>query len=321
MEPTPDREAPPPDGPTGWTTGSSWQRVAPAKLNLTLAVTGRLPNGYHELVSLAAPLAWGDRIELTIGGAGSPDTLECPDAALGTGPDNLVCKAWEAYRRRVRLPFSLHFRLVKTIPMEAGLGGGSSDAAATLLLLQAAAGHPLGDTELLEAAAETGSDVPFFLTGQACVMRGRGEILTRLEGGLLDRLRGTPALLLRPPFGIATAWAYRRWSETHATVGGGRERAEQRLAGLQDKIRGGLAPPWDLRQEDNDLAVVIFRKYLAYKVFTRETRAAGLPDPLLTGSGSTVFWLGLQRSQTESIRALAADVFGAEIFLQETFLS
>lgn len=148
--------------------------AAHAKLNLSLAITGRRADGFHELISLVAPIALADTLTLDVG---RPLGLTCDDASLPVDGSNLVLKAAAAYvKRRPSAPIG-HFHLTKKVPHGAGLGGGSSDAAAALRLLDQASGDPLGLEFLETLAAEVGSDCPFFVRGQAAVMRGRGERL------------------------------------------------------------------------------------------------------------------------------------------------
>jgi 4-diphosphocytidyl-2-C-methyl-D-erythritol kinase len=148
--------------------------AAQAKLNLSLAITGRRADGFHELVSLVAPIALADTLSLDVG---RPLGLTCDDPALPVDGTNLVLKAAAAYARRRPAAPTGHFHLTKRVPHGAGLGGGSADAAAALRLLDRASGAPLGPEVLEALAAEVGSDCPFFVRGQAAVMRGRGERL------------------------------------------------------------------------------------------------------------------------------------------------
>ncbi|MEY3392074.1 MAG: 4-diphosphocytidyl-2-C-methyl-D-erythritol kinase, partial [Verrucomicrobiota bacterium] len=148
--------------------------AAHAKLNLSLAIIGRRPDGFHGLVSLVAPLDLADTLSLE---PGRPLGLTCDDATLPADGANLVLKAAAAYaRRRPAVPAG-HFHLAKRVPHGAGLGGGSSDAAAALRLLDRLSGEPLGSAALEEIAADVGSDCPFFVRGEAAIMRGRGECL------------------------------------------------------------------------------------------------------------------------------------------------
>jgi 4-diphosphocytidyl-2-C-methyl-D-erythritol kinase len=181
-------------------------RLAPAKLNLTLAVVGRRPDGYHALHSVMVPLDLSDRLSLAVA-AGGDDTLRVEGFHPGPTEANLVIRAVAAVRGAVaatRVPTPpLAARLDKRIPVAAGLGGGSSDAAAALDgSLEAWGASDVLDTERRSAlAAGLGSDVPFFLAGGPALVEGRGERVTRLRG-----IVGSPpgVLLVTPPFTVAT---------------------------------------------------------------------------------------------------------------------
>ena len=125
---------------------------APAKINLTLHVLGRRADGYHELESLVAFAGVADHLSLEPG-SDLALSIEGPTAALaGEGPDNLVLKAGQLLaERRPGLRLG-RFRLVKRLPVAAGIGGGSSDAAAALRLLARLNGLSLCDPPLREAA-------------------------------------------------------------------------------------------------------------------------------------------------------------------------
>ena len=179
---------------------------APAKVNLSLAVVGRRPDGFHALVSVVAPLSLADTLAWE---PADRETLACDDPTVPSDGANLVLKAAAAYRAaRPSAPVG-RFTLAKRIPHGAGLGGGSSDAAAALRLLDRASGSPLGPDRLREVAAEVGSDCPLFIEPRPCVLRGRGERVEPLGAALARRWSGRRLLLVKPPFGVPTPDAYR----------------------------------------------------------------------------------------------------------------
>lgn len=185
-------------------------RMAPAKLNLTLAVLGTLPNGFHELHSVMVPLGFGDRLSLARA-AGAEDSLH---VAGGDGHSldpsgfrSVLAGIAEARRAvgRAADTFPLAARLEKRIPIAAGLAGGSSDAAAALDGALEAWGADLPAHERAGAAAATGSDVPFFLAGGPALVEGRGDRVTPLSP-----LAGDPpgVLIVTPALEIATPAAF-----------------------------------------------------------------------------------------------------------------
>jgi len=186
-------------------------RLAPAKLNLTLAVLGRRADGFHDLHSVMVPLALADR--LSVARASSPgDTLRVEGLDAGPVADNLVLRAIALTRDavgRAADAFALAARLEKRIPVAAGLAGGSSDAAAAIDAALEAWGlldpGRSPDPELAalrhRVASRAGSDVPFFLAGGPALVEGRGERVTSLAP-----VRGAPpgVLLVTPAIASPT---------------------------------------------------------------------------------------------------------------------
>ena len=186
-------------------TGSPRRWRAPAKVNLTLHILGRRDDGFHELDSVVAFAGCGDWLSFE---PGAPLGLEVDGpAAAAAGPvgDNLILRAARALQERapgVRLG---RFRLRKTLPVAAGLGGGSSDAAAALRALADENGLALDDPRLIAAARATGSDVPVCLDPRARMMRGLGETL-----GPPLRLPPLFAVLVNPGAAVATPAVFAR---------------------------------------------------------------------------------------------------------------
>lgn len=197
-------------------------RLAPAKLNLTLAVVGRRPDGYHALHSVMAPIALADRLSLTPDPSpGATDTLRVMGFHAGPLADNLVLRALAATRRAIRAhagaaPTALAILLDKRIPVAAGLAGGSSDAAAAIdgALEAWAATDVLSPAEHSALAASIGSDVPFFLAGGPALVEGRGERVTPLRGLALSADERAPGLLLvTPAIAAHTGRVFAAWSD------------------------------------------------------------------------------------------------------------
>ena len=177
---------------------------APAKVNLTLTVGDRRPDGYHDVSTVMQAVGLYDTLILTHGGAGL--TLTCTDPAVPADATNLVLRAAGRFFEETKLPVpDLHLHLRKRIPSQAGLGGGSSDAASTLLALRTLYAPSLPDVQLEHMAAALGSDVPFFIRGGTALARGRGERLTPMP-----RLRDGWFVIVKPPEGFSTPAMYRR---------------------------------------------------------------------------------------------------------------
>src|SRR2546428_1535277 len=150
--------------------------IAPAKINLSLEVLGRRPDGYHEIRSVMQTIYLRDELQFE---AAEALTLEVsgPHAA---SEEDLVLKAARALAHAAGRRAGARITLRKRIPVGAGLGGGSSDAAATLRCLNELWVLRLGRKEIAGIAAEVGSDVPFFVYGGTALVEGMGEVVTPL---------------------------------------------------------------------------------------------------------------------------------------------
>ncbi len=179
-------------------------RRAPAKLNLDLLVTGRRPDGYHELDSLVVFAGACDLLRAEAAD-GLALTVDGPfGAAVPADEGNLVLVAARelAWAARIEPKAALH--LTKNLPVAAGLGGGSADAAAALLALDELWGTGLGNERLRDIGAGIGADVPVCVWGRPARMRGVGERLDPVRG-----LPELPLLLVNPGVPVATAAVFR----------------------------------------------------------------------------------------------------------------
>jgi len=287
---------------------------SPAKLNLYLAVTGRRADGFHDLVSLVAPLTFGDELEVRHQeqGGGSRFTLACDHPEVPVDGSNLVLKAAEAFAVAADWKGGAHFTLTKRIPVGAGLGGGSSNAAAALRALNRLAGNPLDEARLADVAATLGSDCVLFLRNAPVVMRGRGERVEALPEAALARLRGRRVLLFKPSFGIITPWAYKQMIArgTDYVVPG---EADRRLAAW---VAGG-APAENLLF--NNMEPAAFGKYPALPLLLERLRRDFGAAVAMSGSGSACFAL-LQEESGDAVAAemtrVIRDCWGAVTFVQ-----
>jgi 4-diphosphocytidyl-2-C-methyl-D-erythritol kinase len=231
---------------------------APAKLNLSLAITGQRPDGFHELISDMILLELSDRLLLMPGSTGL--RIEGTGAAdLPAADDNL---AWRGLAAGLEHPAELEcLTLEKRIPVAAGLGGGSSDAAAAWRLARRwrGAGEEATAEDLL-ALSRLGADVPFFAAGVvAGIVSGIGEVVRRSEPP-----KERDVVLVHPPFGLSTArvFAELRRGEWSGTPQGGR----------------------------NDLLPAAHRLRPELDDVVRLVAGAG-GDPRLSGSGPTIYSL------------------------------
>lgn len=293
---------------------SAVQSVAlfsPAKLNLFLAITGRRSDGFHDLVSVVAPLAWGDTLRAT---AAEDFSLTCNDPAVPVDAGNLVLKAAAAFRAQTGWRGGAAFQLEKNIPMGAGLGGGSSNAVAALRVLNVLSGGALPEAALAAVAASLGSDCALFVSGQPAVMRGRGERIETLAAGEIARLSGRRVLVFKPAFGIATPWAYARMVATPGSYLPAAE-AEARLAAW----RGNTAAPVETLLFNN-MEPAAFGKFLALPTLLAELRGRFGLEPRMSGSGSACFALLPESLAAAPVIAAVREAWGPQAVALETTL-
>lgn len=252
------------------------QRAAPAKLNLYLRTRGQRTDGFHDLDTVMVALDLEDHLEVEC----APSLSLASDTGLGLTED-LAGRAALALRADRDLA-GAHIRIRKVIPTGGGLGGGSSNAAASLLAMDAFWELNTPFQTLLDLAAQLGSDVPFFLAGQACLAQGRGERLRLIEAPHL-KLHG---LLLFPDEPIATPTAY-GWLDEDGL-------AEDRTvtADLPALMRAMVAsdPKGILAHVHNSFTEPVRRRSPGVARCLDYLEGAGLRT-LLCGSGSTVIGL------------------------------
>jgi 4-diphosphocytidyl-2-C-methyl-D-erythritol kinase len=269
--------------------------AAPAKVNLTLRVTGKRADGYHELESLVVFTRGGDRLTLRPGGALALRVSGPTAAQAGATDDNLVLRAARALADRVAGLALGRFVLAKKLPAGAGLGGGSADAAAALRLLARANDIALDDPRLYQAARATGADIPVCLASQPRVMRGIGETLSAPIH--LPRLF---AVLVHPGFPLATRDVF-----AALKLSPGERRDGRALPDIPPEREALLA---FLAEQGNDLEVAAIA--LAPEVEHLLAALRALPGCRLarmSGSGSACFGLFVSaRAAHAAARNLAA---------------
>ncbi|BCM89867.1 4-diphosphocytidyl-2-C-methyl-D-erythritol kinase [Abditibacteriota bacterium] len=246
-----------------------------AKINLSLDILERLPNGYHTLRSLVHPVGLWDELELEFLDDTSQIVFHCDNEQL-QGDDNLCVRAFKAWREATGFAGGASIRLQKNIPFGAGLGGGSGNAAAVLRMANARA-RSLRNGELSQIAAKLGADVSLFLSDSPVLMEGIGERLTpvsSLEGWIV---------LLKPHEGFATPAIYRAWDESGMQSHNG---TQALLTAWQDAEVETVAP---LLTNDLERAARLISPLPARCIELLDV--AGAKGARLSGSGSACFGL------------------------------
>ncbi|XBW82605.1 4-(cytidine 5'-diphospho)-2-C-methyl-D-erythritol kinase [Bacillus velezensis] len=259
---------------------------APAKINLSLDVTSKRPDGYHEVEMIMTTIDLADRIELT----------ELPENVIRVAshnrfvPDdqrNLAYQAAKLLKERFQVKKGVSIMITKVIPVAAGLAGGSSDAAATLRGLNRLWDLKLSVEELAELGAEIGSDVSFCVYGGTALATGRGEKIRHISA--------PPhcwVVLAKPTIGVSTAEVYRRLNlqqvrhpDVQAMIDAIEEKSFQKVCG----------------QLGNVLESVTLSLHPEVAMIKNQMKRFGADAVLMSGSGLTVFGLVQYESKVQRI--------------------
>ena len=245
---------------------------APAKLNIRLKVTGRRPDGYHNLVSVMIAVNLFDVLQMGVIEEGL--LFSCRGLKVPDDESNLVMKAAQAFFAKAGLKKGVSIRLQKRIPVAAGMGGGSSDAAAALLLLNRACSNPLSKEDLHATARELGADVPFFLAARPSLARGIGDLLEPIE-----EWPEFWYVVVTPRIQVSTAWVYRNLQLKELT--------SDEYGYIDEMLRE--KPPAIERILENDLESVTSARFPVIETTKHVLLDSGAEGALMTGSGPTVF--------------------------------
>jgi 4-diphosphocytidyl-2-C-methyl-D-erythritol kinase len=247
-----------------------------AKINLTLDVLGKRPDGFHDLATIMQTVDLYDTLCLTTTDDGSVQMI-CSRPEL-SNDDNLAVRAVQALRQRYSLTQGAIIELHKRIPVAAGLGGGSSNAAAVLSALQRWWHLPASREDLLQIAAALGSDVPFFLYGGLAFCEGRGERITPLPDHWAATMRWL--LLVKPAISVSTAAVFRSLPASDYTDGSYSQ-------AVYTALRNRSAPA--LENLHNGLERGVLEQYPEVAQARNAILQAGAPCVRLSGSGPTLF--------------------------------
>lgn len=284
--------------------GAGLTILAPAKLNLSLAVLARRDDGFHEIESLMVPVSLADTLHVRPRREPGVTLQVRYDGELAAGPGavlardvpadgrNLVVRAAELLAVEAGVGGGLEVELVKRIPSGAGLGGGSSDAAAVLRAAAAVWGLDWSSARLAALGGRIGSDVPWFFAGGAAIASGRGERIDPVAN-----LPDLAAVIACPTAGLSTAAVYGRCVPDAARRGDARRLADALAT-------GGL--PAGLPFMTNDLEPPARSLSPEIDGVLRDLERAGGFAPRLTGSGSACFALARTIAEAEGVAARLA---------------
>ena len=271
---------------------------APAKINLTLEILGKRPDGYHELRSIVMPISLTDTLSLTTTYAQVAMTVTVSPGVdlskIGTVDRNLAVRAARLMQERYRVNAGARIHIHKRIPIGGGLGGGSADAAGVIRGLDRLweLGRPC--EELMAVGAELGSDVPALVHGGAVLMEGRGERVSGLfDGGERPECEGFWLVLANPGVLCPTPDVYRKWRA-------GLTASPFIIHNMSSSIRtSDVSAAADALY--NGLQQGVFENYPDVAQTATRLYEAGCLGVLLSGSGASVFGLARDEAHGQEI--------------------
>jgi 4-diphosphocytidyl-2-C-methyl-D-erythritol kinase len=272
-----------------------------AKINWSLEILGKRPDGYHEVKTLLQTISLHDDLHFEIG-EDDCISLTCDDPELPTDEGNLVVRAAQALRDRYKVRAGARISLDKKIPYQAGLGGASSNAAVTLLALSHLWKLGVKPLDLQEIAATLGADVPFFLQGGWALATGTGTTVSPLpdeEYAVQKHL-----VVITPNAGVSTVEAYAAVNSRALTT----KNTDSILSVSRGEAKSQDSQPWPLHSESvslspsdlkNDFESVIFDIEPEIRRTKESLLQAGALGALLAGSGSSVFGIFADRKDQQ----------------------
>lgn len=274
-----------------------------AKINLTLDILGKRPDGFHEVAMVMQSVSLHDTLTFEKIPEGIELTLDVP--GLEADEKNLAWRAAALLLREKNVRGGVRIDLTKRIPIAAGLAGGSADAAAALRGVNALYDLGLTLPELCAYGAKLGSDIPFCLMGGTMLATGRGEILKELPA-----VPSFWVVLIKPKISVSTAWAYQNY-DAHGAEKHPENAAVCEKIAAQD--RKGIASILC-----NVLESVTIKKYPVIAQYKDWLLKKGAMASMMSGSGPTVFGLFADKTAAEEAAAALRGQTDADIFVCQT---
>ena len=250
--------------------------AAPAKINLSLDITGKLENGYHALDTIMQTISIEDKI--TLAKTGRQISVLCDHPQVPQGNGNICHKAAEAFFEKTALEGSVIITIDKNIPVAAGLAGGSSDAAAVIKGLNLLYGTGLTQREMCEIGLKCGADVPYCIVAGTCRAKGIGEKLTKLPS-----FAGVYIVLVVPDFFVSTEWAYKNYDLNSPDE---KPCTEELISYIRGRDIKNTA-----ERMANVLESITAKKHPEIQEIKNDIKKSGACGSVMSGSGPSVFGL------------------------------
>lgn len=281
------------------------KKKAYAKVNLALDVLRRREDGYHDVKMIMQNLDIYDELEFTmVPGEEINISIEANRPDIPTDERNLIYKAIKMMFDEYNLTGNVHVKLIKNIPVEAGMAGGSTDCAAALHGINELFELNLSLDELMKIGVRIGADVPYCVMAKTALSEGIGEILTPVKS-----LLGCYVLVVKPPVNVSTKMVYTNLKanelERHPDVDGMIEALEaEDLEGVASRM-------------ENVLETVTTVLYPEIEVIKKEMKDCGALNSIMSGSGPTVFGVFLSREKADK----AAETIRSKKLSNEIFVT
>ncbi|HOM02656.1 MAG TPA: 4-(cytidine 5'-diphospho)-2-C-methyl-D-erythritol kinase [Acetivibrio sp.] len=247
---------------------------AHAKINLSLDVIGKRQDGYHEVRMIMQTIALHDEVIVESKDAGIE--VECDKPWVPGGSDNIAYKAANLMMERYKIESGVGIKILKRIPVAAGLAGGSADAAAVIKGMNELFSLNLDEAELMGIGKQVGADVPFCIKGGTMLSEGIGEKLTQIPS-----FQGVDIVLVKPKVGVSTAWVYNNLKLDKISS---RPDTDLLIKAISDRNIVCLA-----QNMKNVLETVTIEKYEVINDIKNELLRLGALGSMMSGSGPSVF--------------------------------
>lgn len=271
-----------------------------AKINLSIDVLKRRPDGYHDVELILNEISLHDTLTVTLNKTGVIN-LNCSDKTLPADAKNIAYRAAELFFSETGIEFGADIDLVKKIPHGAGLAGGSADAAGVLRALNKLTGSPLSADRLSALALKLGADVPFCLNGGCALAEGIGEILTPLP-----HLKNLIYVIVKPKESISTTYVYNNLDLSNRPK-------NLNIRAVADGIINGDTAAI-ARNSGNILESVTAKKYPVINEIKQALYDSGAILSMMSGSGTAVFGMFDELIQAH-VAAEAMRKFSDEVYL------
>jgi 4-diphosphocytidyl-2-C-methyl-D-erythritol kinase len=247
---------------------------ARAKINLSLDVIGKRPDGYHDIRMIMQTVSLHDKVYLELTPKGIEIESDC--RWIPSDGDNIAYKAADLLMKEYKIDAGIKITIEKKIPIAAGLAGGSSDAAAVLKGMNILFGLNIGEPAILSLGKRIGADVPFCLIGGTMLAEGIGEILTGI-----GPLPAVNIVLVKPKISVSTAWVYKNLDLLKIKE---RPDTDLILSAIKESRIDVIA-----QNMKNVLESVTEKKYTIIEEIKNKLKRCGAAGSMMSGSGPTVF--------------------------------